>query len=242
MGTTPNLKLPIPELTETADGPDAFSDLALATEGYVYNRVLPAGVVRVPNYYWGVGTSLPTGTDLRAGDTYRHTGLGCLMAYNGAAWRQAGVSVAANQTARLAISTSHAAALHESFRIWQTDTGAEWAWNGASWELVGMNQAILYKDPSAGNVAQTSLVSPPKLYLATLGASMSNISFWVGTFGYAAAGFTEVPQIFLSTGGENSAALFIGYDAASATQCTVIARSNANVTLNYPISCLAIGR
>lgn len=85
MGTTPGLKLPIPELTETADGPDAFSDLANATEDFVYDRILPAGVTRVPSYFWGQGVTYPTGTELRPGDVYLHTSFG-LRQYNGTTW------------------------------------------------------------------------------------------------------------------------------------------------------------
>lgn len=136
MGATPGLKLPIPELTETADGPDAFSDLGLAVEGYVYDRTLPTGVTRAPIHHWGSGTNFPTGAALRTGDTYRHTGLGCLMAYNSAAWRQVEMPVVADSTARTALSTTYGTLLHTGFRVRQTDISVTWEWTGTEWAAV----------------------------------------------------------------------------------------------------------
>jgi hypothetical protein len=94
VGATNALALPFPELTETADGPDAFSDLANAVEDYVYDRILPAGVTRYLSHHWGQGTSVPatSTTGLRQGDTYFHTGLSAMLKYNGTAWRVIGIS------------------------------------------------------------------------------------------------------------------------------------------------------
>lgn len=92
MAATNALALPIPELTQLADGPDAFSDLANAVEDYFYDRITPAGVTRTPTYYWGAGTTPPdpgSTAGLQRGDTYWHTGQGVLLDYNGTAWRQA---------------------------------------------------------------------------------------------------------------------------------------------------------
>lgn len=98
MDTTPGLKLPIPDLTEMADGPDAFSDLGLAIESFLYDRTLPVGVTRVPSYFWGAGTTPPSGALLRTGDTYRHTSTGPLL-YNGTDWVEVGRPIYVQSTA-----------------------------------------------------------------------------------------------------------------------------------------------
>lgn len=91
MGATDALALPFPELTQTADGPDAFSDLANAVEDYFYDRILPAGVTRAPSYHWGSGTNPPLAATpgLRNGDTFFHSGQNTLLSFNGTDWRQA---------------------------------------------------------------------------------------------------------------------------------------------------------
>lgn len=83
----------------------------------------------------GSGTSLP-GTDRRRGDTYFHTGLGCLMVWDGAAWRQAAPTVVSSDAAKTAISTAYSALLHEAFRVWVSDTDRIWDWTGTFWRIV----------------------------------------------------------------------------------------------------------
>lgn len=89
MGVTSQLKLPFPELTDMADGPDAFSDLAVMLEGYFYDRTLPTGVTRAPTYLWGSGTTLPVSTALRAGDTYLQNGK-LMMFVSTGVWAEVG--------------------------------------------------------------------------------------------------------------------------------------------------------
>jgi hypothetical protein len=139
MGVTNGLALPIPELTESADGPDAFSDLANAVEDYVYDRTLPAGVTRYLPHHWGSGTSLPTvGMGARDGDTYRHTGLGCLMRFNGTDWKQARFAEVANKTARDAMVTNYSALMHDNFEVWQIDQKRMFRYmGGTKWHLAG---------------------------------------------------------------------------------------------------------
>lgn len=98
MGTTTNLKLPYPEPSDPADGPDAIGDLARATEDFFYTRTLPSGVVRAPSYFWGQGTAFPT-IGLVAGDTYQHTTLG-MHIWNGTGWDQLAPLKIANFAAR----------------------------------------------------------------------------------------------------------------------------------------------
>jgi len=135
VGATNALLLPFPELTETADGPDAFSDLANAIEDWTYDRSLPAGVTRYLPHHWGSGISLPTfAAGARDGDTYRHTGLSCRMKFDGTNWRQDDIATLANVAARNAISAgAYAALLHEDFRVWLSDVDLTYTWNGAAW-------------------------------------------------------------------------------------------------------------
>lgn len=139
MAVTNGLALPIPELTDTADGPDAISDLANATEDYVYDRILPAGVTRYLTHHWGAGTAFPTAAQgVKAGDTFTHTGLACTMrAVDPTAttpvWRQITMAEVASLAARDAISTNYTALLHQGFRVRQTDLGILWEWTGAYW-------------------------------------------------------------------------------------------------------------
>jgi hypothetical protein len=90
VGATPNLVLPYPELTETADGPDAFSDLALAVENWAYNRSAPPGA-RFPAHFWGSGATPPATNNaaLRPGDLYHHATMKVMLVFTGQGWRQA---------------------------------------------------------------------------------------------------------------------------------------------------------
>lgn len=130
MGSTNGVLLPIPELTESADGPKAVSDLSNAIEDYFFDRIISpaqttAGIVRLLPYHWGSGTSLPTATmGAKAGDLYLHTGLACTMRCitpgNTAGtniWRQAENAIVATQAARDAISTNYSALLYEGFQV-----------------------------------------------------------------------------------------------------------------------------
>jgi hypothetical protein len=92
---TDGLKLPIPELTEGADGPAAFGSLANAVEDYAYDRILPTGVTRWPGHHWGSVTTLPTGTSVKRGDTAWYATYNVLVAYDGTNWRQAEIPVVA---------------------------------------------------------------------------------------------------------------------------------------------------
>jgi hypothetical protein len=156
VGATNALLLPIPELTEMADGPDAISDLANAVEDYVYDRVLPSGVVRYPTHHWGAGTSFPTTVNgVKVGDTYHHTGLACLMAYQGPGWVQVNASTVANKAARDAMSTNYSSLLHGGFRVYQTDKKITWARADTSWLLVSMPPGTELVDADASSIILT---------------------------------------------------------------------------------------
>lgn len=168
MGATDALKLPIPELTDTADGPDAISDLANAVEDYVYDRVLPSGVTRYPLHFWGSGTALPTSVSgAKAGDTYYHTGLACTMRCisPGATaatniWRQAEVAIVANLATRDAMSANYSAILHDGFEVEVLAvTGppalpaAKYRWQTNSWVIpnTGLPLAVLRQTIQSGS-------------------------------------------------------------------------------------------
>jgi len=142
---TQNLKLQIPELTETADGPDAFRDLAQGVEDYVYNRVLPTGVLRAPEAYWGSAGSLPNNAAVRVGDTATHTGLRCLMVCtaltaNGPFWEQLRPAVVSTASERLLISQQFKELLTYGFTVLENTnatSGRAWEWRGFYWHLTG---------------------------------------------------------------------------------------------------------
>lgn len=90
--------------------------------------------VQVPQYlhqHRGSGTAFPTG--IRAGDTFLHTGVGCLFSYDGTNWRQAEEFSVATNAAVTAISSTYSSAIHTGFRVWQTDWNVERIWNGTVW-------------------------------------------------------------------------------------------------------------
>jgi hypothetical protein len=166
VAVTNGLVLPIPELTDTADGPDAISDLANAVEDYFFDRILPPGVTRWSTFHWGSGASFPTVLQgAKVGDLYYHTGLACTMrAINPGAttpvWRQAEPAIVASKTARDAVSTNYSALLYEGFEIHvQTVAGPpvipgnKYRWSGSAWTSLESLPRVL--------VTRTSATSAP---------------------------------------------------------------------------------
>jgi hypothetical protein len=92
---TDGLKLPIPELTDSADGPAAVSGLANAVEDWSYDRILPSGVTRWPKHHWGPVTTLPSGTSVKRGDTAWYSPYNVMVMYDGTNWRQAEIQTVA---------------------------------------------------------------------------------------------------------------------------------------------------
>lgn len=172
MGVTNGLALPIPELTDTADGPDAISDLANATEDYVYDRILPPGVTRYPSHHWGAGTQFPTyAQGVRAGDSYYHNGLACLMrAVDPGAttpvWRQGALATVASLAARDTISTNYPGLLYPDFRVQQTDAGVTWSWTGTEWAARTLVRGKLWRTQSFSGTMANNVE-----YIVNMGAS-----------------------------------------------------------------------
>jgi len=133
VATTDGLKLLIPELTDTADGPDAISDLANGVEDYVYDRQLPTGVTRYPVHHWGSGTSFPTvGQGVKVGDTYTHTGIGAMFRFTGVGtiqWAQVSVPEVSGLAPLNAISSNYGSLLPSGFLVRRTDWQFEMAWD-----------------------------------------------------------------------------------------------------------------
>jgi hypothetical protein len=136
VGSTNGVLLPIPELTESADGPKAISDLSNAIEDYFFDRIIPSGLsqARIASYNWGSVATLPT-TGAKFGDTCYHTGLGSWMichADGGGTWRQLRPGLAATEAAIGAIASTPALAalMHQGFTYVCADTKARAEWDG----------------------------------------------------------------------------------------------------------------
>lgn len=194
---TNGLSLPIPDLTEAADGPDAIGDLANAIEDYVYDRILPAGVTRYPNHHWGAGTSLPTlAQGARAGDRYRHTGLGCRMVFDGTNWLQDEISVVGNAAARDAISTNYGSLLYYGFRV-RADLNRTYEWTGGFWKYIGLQVVSAYATVDRlvsqswqQAICDTVRTDPFGAYNAGLGVFGAPVQGWYrlnGVVAYAAS-------------------------------------------------------
>lgn len=169
MGSTNGVLLPIPELTESADGPKAVSDLSNAIEDYFFDRIISAaqataGVARYLAYHWGAGTTLPSGGLLRIGDTYQHNGLRCLVRWNGTIWRQIEPAVVATAAERDTISTTYAALLHMGFKVTVTGTG-DFEWGGTTWFQPGVwveqaNSTYSYTIATSGSPVSLPSMTP----------------------------------------------------------------------------------
>jgi hypothetical protein len=182
VGATPLLALPIPELTDTADGPDGYSKLGAAVENYLYARTLPTGITRWPKYHWGSGTVYPTAANgVKVGDTFIHTGLGSsLMVYGGASWRQEAPAEVANAAARTAIATNYQSLLYAGFTVIQADTGTVWRYTaGNTWRpmlpinpvrLESVSTTATWSSPNGGQINTGFTIDPTALFGPGVGA------------------------------------------------------------------------
>jgi hypothetical protein len=158
VGVTNGLALPIPELTEGADGPAAFGALANGVEDYILDRILPGAVTHYPVHHWGSGTALPTAANgVKQGDLYLHTGLGCTMRFiSGTTWRQAEPAQVANLAARDALATNYAGLLYDGFELQvlavvgpPAVVSSHWRWNAGTWVVTEMARAMLYANANS---------------------------------------------------------------------------------------------
>lgn len=180
----------------------------------------------------GAGTVLPT-TSLRRGDAYFHTGLSCLVIYNGTAWRQAHITAVADAAARTAISATYSALLHPGFAARQADTGTTWEWNGSGWDPPVPGGDVRYQLASGATVsltASTDVVPPLATAIQThadVTRSADNSTFTINRSGVwlLAAGYRVVP---ISTGGNR-------YTVTIVVAGSQVVQSDAANTANVPM-------
>lgn len=131
--TADNAKAPLasPTFTGTVTVPTPAAAGAATTKGYVDGQwATPPDARAVPRLH-GSGTTFPTGASLLTGDTYFHTGLGCLMYYNGSAWRQVDIPTFVYS------SRPTGAALYAGFQAYFTFAGRAgsgvFTYDGSNW-------------------------------------------------------------------------------------------------------------
>jgi hypothetical protein len=197
----------------------------------------------------GSGTAFPasgpSGTTLHRGDAYYHTGLACLMVYNGSSWRQAHVSAVADGAARGAISTSYSGALHPGFRVRQADTGATWEWAGTAWAAqLGTPMAGQYNGSATGSANQTTYNAPTLtpsfeqggLSLGTItgGALTLPNGMWMVDYALSLnASGTMSGRSFVVFGGQRHPLGMIGEDFSGTTWLFPVRGASAAVTISY---------
>lgn len=224
MGTTPGLKLRYPELTDTADGPTGISNLGLDVENYVYNRQLPSGVTRYPGYHWGsVSGSFPSGAF--AGDTVWRSDVGT----SGSLWRYTGNAsqgtagwvcseeVTTTSTTRPLTSGANSAA-YRGFRIFETDTGESYRWDGSAWRPQGRvvhNVAVNTAYFNATNIHWTQYERLVRVVGTVVWINSPNtMNAWdnaVVASGFPAA--TSSPSVLAPNNGFENAELMVNVDS-----------------------------
>jgi hypothetical protein len=154
---------------------DPTATAHIATKNYVDGQITtPIAGARKLSAHWGSGTAFPTGNIL-TGDTFLHTGLGCIMQYNGTTWHQREVSIVANTAARTAISTTYSASLYAGFQVMQTDFNVRWEWTGTEWEarspVIGKGWAT-----ANGNITYNAYVNIPTTGSRVIGGFTASTS------------------------------------------------------------------
>jgi hypothetical protein len=179
--TTDGLKLPVPDLTDPADGPDAFLDLGNAVEDYLLDRILPPGITRYPGHFWGsvIGNDLSVGpAGVKEGDIGISSLLNnCRMIWTSSGWRQLTIISVNNAGGGIngfasGISGAGSAA-HEGLRVWDTDLDRLFACTGgAAFTLIGGKPGSLL---SAGATAQANWTLTSQSF-RSLGNGMAYVS------------------------------------------------------------------
>jgi hypothetical protein len=177
VATTDGLKLPIPELTDTADGPNAVSNLANAVEDYAFDRLLPTGVTRYPAHDWGAVTTLPTGTGVRIGDTAFYTPFQVMVIWDGANWRQLGIRAVASNDNTPGFYTGQYRELADP--AGGTGRLQRWSTNTGSWQT-SMPRHWGTLAPSAWPAAGSGVQYGDKVYSTEIGCIFvyNNGSTW----------------------------------------------------------------
>lgn len=117
-------------------------------------------------------------------------------------------------------------------------------WNGAAAAWRGPATAVIFRDATWGAPGQTETFFDrfPKFYEAILPATFSNTTFAIATPLYGTAGFAESPVCFVTPSLGNGYNYTAQVDSITATQCTVVLRSGANLNGPLPFHFLAFGR
>lgn len=179
--------------------------------------------------FLGTGTALPSSP--RGSDTYFHSGLGCLMQYNGVAWRQRDVPIVADQTARNAISSNYAALLYAGFQVRQSDFDYTFEWMGSNkWSKIPGNGGLL------GTTLSTSG------YVA-IGAQQTGVinSIPVPTHQPGPIRFVANGVIFMAAAGGNTAGYYMFGWGSSAANPNLgvfgqqVRWHNGSITQMYPL-------
>lgn len=155
MGATPVLALPVPELTETADGPDAFNDLALRVEAALRGQqLIPAQ--RVPQV-WAISdwTTTPAGT--LSGDLGWNSATKEVRTYKGATvgWRLTAPHTVASAGERDALQS------YDGMQVYRTDIHQLEVRRNGSWAIPGALGVIAIGNSTAS--AATSATAEARL-------------------------------------------------------------------------------
>lgn len=158
MALTDGLKLPIPDLTQSADGPAAVNDLANAMEDWAYDRILPSGVTRAPTLYWGSVTVLPSGTSVKRGDTAYYSTYSVMVMYDGANWRQCEIPTVSPGSGDTVVGFYHGQVRDHSVLGFQ-----RWDANNTVWGSVDLGKplAMLNGVNASGGIASGAWTNVP---------------------------------------------------------------------------------
>lgn len=157
MALTPRLKLPVPDLTQVADGPDAISDLALALEDWALDRILPTGITHAPVHHWGsLNSGAPTfAQGAKVGDTYYNTDLRCTMrCISDGTWAQSDGPVYCATLANRPASNSYH--IYNGFQIYVNSQSQVYTWDGTYWRNGAAGDAIPTGTPTGGVITGRS--------------------------------------------------------------------------------------
>lgn len=189
----------------------------------------------------GTGTALPgaagDGSALRRGDVYLHTGLGSLMVWNGAAWKQATTS----GSDPAGLTANYTAILPFGFRTLYNSI--QYTWNGTAFLVTGGG-------PGAWQLAPTTRFrgdfSPPQYRLLPILNSVEILGLcaavtagqvlWTMPAGYLPQNKIMIPCMAAS--GSTTAASQLSVDAAGAVTALTAATTWLAIKTTYPLDAI----
>lgn len=124
------------QISSTPTGTVNNTTLYALTDGTIHVRAGTGTTSRLPQH-WGSGTTLPAlGAGTSINDSYYHTGLGCIMRWDGTVWRQVGRTEVNSTAARDTIATNYGGSgglLYYGFTVFDTSTNLTWIYNNSGW-------------------------------------------------------------------------------------------------------------